>query len=47
MADDGGLAKFQRRMQAIPEAAREAVKPALLKAADITAGVQRSLAPAP
>ncbi|MBL4928788.1 HK97-gp10 family putative phage morphogenesis protein [Fuscibacter oryzae] len=45
MADDGGLAKFQRRMQAIPEAAREAVKPALLKAADITAGVQRSLAP--
>lgn len=45
MADDGGLAKFRRRMEAIPLAAREAVKPALLKAGEMTADVQRSLAP--
>ncbi|EPX85383.1 HK97-gp10 family putative phage morphogenesis protein [Salipiger mucosus] len=29
MADDGGLSKFQKRMKAIPKAAREAVQPAL------------------
>lgn len=45
MADDGGLSKFQRRMQAIPEAVLDAVKPALVKAAHLTAGVQRGLAP--
>lgn len=33
MADDGGLSSFQRRMQAIPIAARNAVKPALMKSA--------------
>lgn len=45
MADDGGLAKFQARMEAIPRAARQAVKPALVKAAEGVAGLQRALAP--
>lgn len=44
MADDG-LAKFQRRMEAIPRAARQAVKPALVKAAEDVAHLQRALAP--
>ena len=45
MADDGGLASFQRRMKAIPQAAREAVKPVLVKQADAMAGTMRVLAP--
>lgn len=45
MADDGGLARFQARMEAIPRAARQAVKPALVKAAQDVAGLQRALAP--
>ena len=45
MADDGGLARFQSRMQAIPRAARQAVKPALVKAAEDVANLQRALAP--
>lgn len=45
MADDGGLSSFQRRMQAIPEAAREAIKPALVKAAGDVADAQRLLVP--
>jgi len=45
MADDGGLARFQRRMEAIPREARRAVKPALIKAANGVAEIQRSLAP--
>lgn len=44
MADDG-LARFQRRMEAIPRAARQAVKPALVKAAEDVAHLQRALAP--
>lgn len=34
MSDDGGLGKFQRRMNAIPKAVRDAVKPALIKGAE-------------
>ena len=45
MADDGGLSSFQRRMKAIPQAAREAVKPVLVKQADAMAGTMRRLAP--
>jgi HK97 gp10 family phage protein len=45
MADDGGLLKFQRRMAAIPQAAREAIKPALIKSGNEIAAIQRSLAP--
>ena len=45
MSDDGGLSKFQRRMQAIPKAAREAVKPALMKGGYEIADAMESLAP--
>ena len=45
MASDGGLSSFQKRMRAIPQAARNAVSPALLKSAEEIAAVQRSLAP--
>lgn len=42
---DGGLGSFQKRMRAIPRAARAAVEPALVKSADEVAGVMRGLAP--
>jgi HK97 gp10 family phage protein len=42
---DGGLASFQRRMKAIPEAVRQAVAPSLLAAAEDVADAQRALAP--
>lgn len=45
MSDDGGLAKFQRRMRAVPEAARRAVLPALVKSADEVADVMRATVP--
>ena len=45
MSGDGGLSSFQRRMQAIPKAAREAVAPALVKSADDIAASMRALAP--
>lgn len=45
MADDGGLAKFQRRMRAVPEAARRAVVPALVKSANEVADVMRATVP--
>ena len=45
MADDGGLSSFQRRMKAIPNAAREAVKPVLVKQGNVIAGSMRQLAP--
>lgn len=45
MSDDGGLSSFQRRMRAIPKAAREAIKPALMKGGEEIADLQRSLAP--
>lgn len=45
MADDGGLSSFQRRMRAIPKAARNAVAPSLLASAEEIAAIQRSLAP--
>lgn len=45
MADDGGLSKFQKRMAAIPVAARAAVQPALVKGAEEIAAIQRGLAP--
>ena len=45
MADDGGLSSFQRRMWAIPKAARTAVRPALERSGEEIAALQRSLAP--
>ena len=45
MADDGGLAKFQRRMRAVPVAARRAVVPALEKSAEEIAGIMRAGVP--
>lgn len=45
MTDDGGLAKFQRRMQAIPKAARDAVQPALATSAYQVAETMESMAP--
>lgn len=45
MADDGGLSSFRRRMRAIPQAARNAVQPALIKSAGDIADIQRRLAP--
>lgn len=40
-----GLASFQRRMKAIPEAARLAVGPAVMNAAEDVADTMRSLVP--
>ncbi|OHC54488.1 MAG: hypothetical protein A3D16_09945 [Rhodobacterales bacterium RIFCSPHIGHO2_02_FULL_62_130] len=40
-----GLASFQRRMQAIPEAVRRAVDPALLRGGEAVADAIRALAP--
>lgn len=45
MADDGGLARFQRRMRAIPAAVRDAVRPALEQAAEEICDLARSLCP--
>ncbi|ODT57544.1 MULTISPECIES: HK97-gp10 family putative phage morphogenesis protein [Paracoccus] len=45
MADDGGLSKFQRRMAAIPQAARAAVQPALSQGAYDIADIIEDLAP--
>lgn len=45
MADDGGLSKFQRRMQAIPKGVREAVRPALVKQAEEIARTMRTVVP--
>ncbi|WP_035026601.1 HK97-gp10 family putative phage morphogenesis protein [Gemmobacter nectariphilus] len=43
--NDGGLSSFQRRMRAVPQAAREAIKPVLMKQAEAMADTMRSLAP--
>jgi HK97 gp10 family phage protein len=45
MADDGGLARFQKRMRAIPEAVRLGVQPALLASAEEMQGMMKHLAP--
>lgn len=45
MANDGGLSSFQKRMKAVPLAARQAVQPALMKGAEEIAALQRGLAP--
>jgi HK97 gp10 family phage protein len=42
---DGGLSSFQRRMAAIPKAARQAVQPALAQGAYEIAEAQEALAP--
>lgn len=42
---DGGLSSFQKRMRAIPQAARNAVQPALVKSAEEIATLQRAMAP--
>lgn len=44
MADDGGLSRFEQRMNAIPKAVRKAVIPAVVKGADELADGMRSLA---
>jgi len=45
MTGDGGLAKFQRRMRAIPQAARTAVQPVLVREGGKVADTMRQLAP--
>lgn len=45
MSGDGGLASFQRRMRAIPKAAREAVTPALMREAHDMADLMERLVP--
>ena len=45
MADDGGLASFQKLMRAIPKGVRASVGPALVTSANEIADLQRSLAP--
>lgn len=45
MADDGGLSSFQRRMRAVPQAARLAVRPALLREAGRIVATMKALAP--
>lgn len=45
MADDGGLSRFQARMNAIPKAVREAAQPAIVRSAKEVAAMQRQLAP--
>lgn len=42
---DGGLSRFQKRMRAIPKAARAAVQPVLLREAEKIADTMRGLAP--
>lgn len=44
-SEAAALAKFQRRMRAIPEAARRAVGPALVKGAQEIADLAEALAP--
>lgn len=45
MKNDGGLKRFQERMNAIPQAVRDGVKPALVKSADEMAAAMKALAP--
>lgn len=45
MANDGGLSSFQKRMRAVPKAAREAVQPVLVREAEKIADTMRQLAP--
>jgi HK97 gp10 family phage protein len=45
MASDGGLSSFQKRMRAIPEAARKAVAPAVMQSAYDIADIMEGLAP--
>ncbi|WP_017930016.1 HK97-gp10 family putative phage morphogenesis protein [Limimaricola hongkongensis] len=42
---DGGLSKFQKRMNAIPKAARKAVRPALMQGGYDIADAMEALAP--
>ncbi|AJE47185.1 HK97-gp10 family putative phage morphogenesis protein [Celeribacter indicus] len=45
MEKDGGLSKFQKRMQAIPKDVRAAVKPALVRNAEEMARTMRTMVP--
>ncbi|MFC0199269.1 HK97-gp10 family putative phage morphogenesis protein [Paracoccus rhizosphaerae] len=45
MANDGGLSSFQKRMRAVPIAARQAVVPALAKGGYEIADIIEALAP--
>lgn len=43
--DDGGLARFQRRMQAIPVEVRRVVRPAMERSAEEVCDIARGLCP--
>lgn len=45
MTDDGGLSRFQQRMQAIPVAVRQAIVPALIKSGEELGATVARLAP--
>lgn len=45
MADDGGIARLQRRLAAIPGEVKAAALPAVLKQANAMAGTMRALVP--
>lgn len=45
MANDGGLRRFQMRMNRIPKAVRAAVAPAVVQGAEDMAAMMRQLAP--
>lgn len=45
MADDGGLSSFQKRMRAIPQAVRDAVRPAMERSAEEICTIARGLCP--
>jgi len=45
MANDGGVARFRRRLAAIPVEIQKAVQPALVKQAEAVATTMRHLAP--
>lgn len=45
MANDGGLSSFQRRMRAIPQAVKDAVRPAMEKSAAEIVALAKALVP--
>lgn len=45
MADDGGISRLQRRLNAIPKRMRDAVRPAMERSADEIVAMAKSLCP--
>jgi HK97 gp10 family phage protein len=45
MEDDGGLSRFQKRMRAIPQAVKDAVRPAMEKSAAEIVATAKALCP--